>query len=134
MAKSFKLTRGILATNSLESDLCYFGYVFPFHVIISTRPMENKGWEQCLNGKERVSKRHPNLYMDLLSDPDKVVLFWIISNMSWFNPIGQLGPKAAWSSSSSCMGERIRRVKASKLMGGSKDSLIGKAKSASQAK
>lgn len=62
------------------------------------------------------------------------LLFWIISNTSWFNPSGQLSPTAAWSSSSSWMGERITRVKVSKLVGGSKNSLIGKAKGAFQAK
>lgn len=82
----------------------------------------------------RVSKRHPNLHMDLFSDPGKVVLLWIIFNTSWFNPGGQLSPTLAWSSSSSWMRERIRRVKLSKFMGGSKENLIRKAKDAFQAK
>lgn len=67
MTEAFKLTRGILATKSLESNLCCFVYIFPFCVATSTRLMENKGWEQGLSGKESLKETSQFVYGFILS-------------------------------------------------------------------
>lgn len=52
-----------------------------------------------------------------------------------FNPIQQSGPSQLLTHvSTSGIGDRVRRVKAGKLMGWDKDSLIGEAKAACTAK